>query len=104
MEERSQTPREQWNVPDWRNEGDYPEPLPENYDEEIDHWRWEFLRRDKEYRQDWEDFLKFDHPFKLALRDDPEEHIPICPNIQRSTLTATDTSSMFYPNINSPGF
>lgn len=74
MEEKtSQTPREKWNVPDWRNEGDYLVPLPENDDEDINQWRWEFLRRDKEYRQDWEKFLELDHPFKLALREEPEE-------------------------------
>ena len=38
-----------WGVPDWRKVNAYPEP------DELSKkwWRWEFLRRLQEYREDW---------------------------------------------------
>ena len=37
----------EWNVPDWRVPIAYPSGI------SIKWWRWEFLRRDPEYRKDW---------------------------------------------------
>ena len=73
MRDRLRTPNYEWNVPDWRKPDQYPVPLSEDDDEDKDQWRWEFLRRDKDYRRDWKRFLDLDHPFKLSLRDDPQE-------------------------------
>ena len=42
--------RERWNVPDWRDEAAYPKP-----DELSDKvWRWEFIRRMRDYRIAWD--------------------------------------------------
>lgn len=38
-----------WGIPDWRNAADYPKRLTH------DQWRWEFLRRRDDYRQEWND-------------------------------------------------
>jgi len=54
------------NFPDWRNEDGYPKPD----DLSLTQWRWEFLRRDEEYRQEWETQLESNHPFRLALKGD----------------------------------
>ncbi|MBZ5496833.1 MAG: hypothetical protein LAP85_10565 [Acidobacteriia bacterium] len=40
--------RRRWGIPDWRNSKAYPASLPDEL------WRWEFLRRCDDYRQDWE--------------------------------------------------
>lgn len=39
---------EKWGVPDWRDAAAYPRSLSD------DLWRWEFLRRREDYRNDWE--------------------------------------------------
>ncbi len=36
-----------WNIPDWRDATAYPETLT------TSEWRWQFLRRRDDYRQDW---------------------------------------------------
>ena len=38
-----------WNVPDWRDETGYPKA--ENTG--LGQWKWEFLRRREDYREDW---------------------------------------------------
>lgn len=63
----------EWNVPDWRDESQYPIPLPESDDSDLISWRWKFLRRDKEYRQDWLRIRAKDPEERLALLKDPEE-------------------------------
>ena len=71
MKKRSKAATWQWNVPDWRDASLYPVPLPEGDDSDLGQWRWEFLRRDEEYRQDWLRFRALKHPFELALEVDP---------------------------------
>jgi hypothetical protein len=45
--------RQKWGIPDWRDEKAYPKTLSEEL------WKWEFLRRRDDYRQDWErEYLK----------------------------------------------
>lgn len=39
----------QWNIPDWRDPSQYPDP-DKTY---MYQWRWEFVRRSKAYRNDW---------------------------------------------------
>ncbi len=51
-----------WNVPDWRDDSAYPKPdasmLPDEevflYDDRLIYWRWEFLRRRQDYREDFD--------------------------------------------------
>lgn len=71
QKERSKGAIRKWNLPDWRDETLYPIPRPEKDDSDLSLWRWEFLRRDVEYREDWEHFRALKHPFQLALEDDP---------------------------------
>jgi hypothetical protein len=40
---------------------------------------WEFLRRDEQYRKDWEHYTALDHPFKLALTADPHDRKLLLP-------------------------
>jgi hypothetical protein len=60
-----------WNVPDWRDESQYPIPLPEKDHSDLLQWRWEFLRRDKEYREDWSRLREKDPEEQFALVNDP---------------------------------
>lgn len=39
----------------------------------MDQWRWEFLRRDAEYRKEWENERENNHPFHLAVEGDPDD-------------------------------
>ncbi len=41
--------RRKWGIPDWRDAGAYPNA--ENMGDRA--WRWEFLRRREDYREDW---------------------------------------------------
>lgn len=38
-----------WGIPDWRVESEYPDPKSTT----ATRWAWEFLRRNREYREDW---------------------------------------------------
>jgi hypothetical protein len=38
-----------WGVPDWRDAKAYPDPVTTS----VEQWRWEFLRRRQDYREDW---------------------------------------------------
>ncbi len=49
-----------WGLPDWRNPDAYPDSLSENQ------WRWEFLRRRKDYREDW--LLHFESSYRKNLQ------------------------------------
>jgi hypothetical protein len=71
MTRRSKAATNLWNVPDWKNASLYPVPLPERDDSDLRQWRWEFLRRDEEYRQDWLRIRSIDRQGKLALLADP---------------------------------
>ena len=73
MKKRSIAFAKRWNIPDWKKPELYPTPLPESNKSHVLQWKWEFLRRNEEYRQDWLRFRGLDHPFQLALIDDPTE-------------------------------
>src|SRR6185503_10154145 len=73
MKRRTRAPNNEWNVPDWRNEKQYSIPLPEEDDSDVLQWRWQFLRRDKQYRNDWKRIAVMDPDGKLALRGDPSQ-------------------------------
>lgn len=55
---------------DWRNDADY------DFTEELDlnGWAWEFLRRNPEYRNDWEielqNLYQTTPPHKIDIKDD----------------------------------
>jgi hypothetical protein len=50
-----------WNVPDWRDGAAYPDNL-------TDHqWRWQFLRRRDDYRDDWHDISDGDQTRRFVL-------------------------------------
>jgi len=67
MPRKSNAASHQWNVPDWKDEDSYPAPPPEDDDSDWLQWRWEFLRRDAEYRQDWLRIRALDPKGELAL-------------------------------------
>ena len=86
-----------WGIPDWRDASAYPTlglegdqtALPDFF------WKWEFLRRDPQYRQDWQTHRRQAHPKVLAFsREDdqtlerdvdfyPEEYPEIWPEVWR---------------------
>lgn len=71
VEDKSSETGNKWNVPDWKDESQYPIPLPEKDHSDLLQWRWEFLRRDKEYREDWSRLRERDPEEQLALVNDP---------------------------------
>jgi hypothetical protein len=82
MAKRSKTSVHDWNIPDWKKPELYPVPLHKD-DSDNAMWRWEFLRRDETYRQDWLRFRALKHPFELALEDDPSDigyDVPMYPD------------------------
>ena len=66
---QAQPATDRWKVPNWRDENMYPKVGQVT----LDQWRWEFLRRDAEYRNQWESQRENRHPFHLALEGDPED-------------------------------
>ena len=70
--------RELWGTPDWIDELAYPQKIlpnkrrPANHvDLSQDQWRWEFLRRDADYRDDYEACCKGQLPYKICEGTDP---------------------------------
>src|SRR5262245_53144640 len=69
-----------WGVPDWKNANEYPTVK----DLDLTYWRWEFLRRDTHYRDEWTKYRADKSPFRIAMEGDadggfdlpyyPEEH------------------------------
>lgn len=63
-----------WNVPDWRNPDEYPKP------EDLSHtlWRWEFLRRHPDYREDWKTHAEASYQWQVeqASKETPIRHVP----------------------------
>lgn len=57
-------------VPQWKDEETYPGPDSLN----DTFWRWEFLRRRSDYRQDWEKYYAQTYDFDVACANDP--HYP----------------------------
>lgn len=75
--------KSKWSHPDWRYPESYPKPLPDDDHSDYSLWRWEFLRRDDTYREDWSQFRQLKHPFELALDEDPSDpgyDIPMYPD------------------------
>lgn len=64
---QAQAATNRWNVPRWREE------IPKCKEFSLTQWRWEFLRRDAEYRQDWQTYRTSNHPVPLALDGDPDD-------------------------------
>ena len=46
-------PDNEWNVPDWKRPGEYPDEHTEDWE-----WRWEFIRRHKFYRECWQRYQR----------------------------------------------
>lgn len=61
-----------WGVPDWRDESAYPKP------DQLTNtlWKWEFLRRDEGYRNDWLRWEKETREF-YKVKDIPPPHDPL---------------------------
>ena len=57
MSESHTTARQKWELPDWRDVTAYPR----TQDLSVNEWRWEFLRRRQDYRDDF--FRPSDKPF-----------------------------------------
>ena len=55
-------------VPQWDNGDTYPQPdcLNDTF------WRWEFLRRRADYRQDWEKYYRPTYEYDVACANDPK--------------------------------
>ena len=73
MKKRTRAPNNEWNVLHWEDEDSYRALLQEDNDSDLLQWRWEFLRRDKQYRDDWRRIAVVDPDGKLALRGDPAQ-------------------------------
>ncbi len=56
------SPNTQWNVPDWKDAAAYPKPD----DLDLPYWRWEFLRRRKDYREDFDAHAVPTYTYELA--------------------------------------
>lgn len=69
MTKRASTTDNEWNVPEWTDASQYL--VPKEDDSDLLKWRWEFLRRDREYRQDWLRIRAKDTKEELALLHDP---------------------------------
>ena len=54
-------PAWRWGVPDWRDASAYPQPDTTP----LNRWRWEFLRRRQDYREDW--LLYFDRSYRRRV-------------------------------------
>jgi hypothetical protein len=55
-----------WKIPDWRKKSNYLNPQ----DMSRDLWRWEFLRRQKQYREDWNRYAQW-----LSERDEAAHYL-----------------------------
>ncbi|MBX3350116.1 MAG: hypothetical protein KF747_15430 [Nitrospira sp.] len=52
----------QWNVPDWKDTAAYPKPD----DLDLTYWRWEFLRRRHDYREDFDTHATPTYEYEIA--------------------------------------
>jgi hypothetical protein len=62
-------------VPDWKDKNSYPVPFSESDNSDWQQWRWEFLRRDEEYRNDWLRIRAIDPDGKLALAANSSQYL-----------------------------
>ncbi len=67
INEKAAEIQRKWNIPDWLDELAYPR------SQEISDtlWRWEFLRRRADYRQDWEAYFQKTYEYEVACSKDP---------------------------------
>lgn len=63
--------KHEWGIPDWRDESAYPGPD----DLSMDEWRWQFLRRREDYRQDWLKHADSTYRYYLARSRDSNDQI-----------------------------
>lgn len=63
--EQAINPATQWRMSDWRNPEHYP---PNDSALSPDEWRWEFLRRDKQYQEDFQ-IVKTKFPTKYGIKE-----------------------------------
>ena len=68
MEANEEHIRQKWNIPDWRDADSYP--TPQGLNDTL--WRWEFLRRRSDYRQDWERYGQETYQCHVADSKDPQ--------------------------------
>jgi hypothetical protein len=54
-------------APDWKNGDTYPQPEMLN----DTFWRWEFLRRRSDYREDWGKYFQSTYEYDVACANDP---------------------------------
>lgn len=73
-----------WGVPDWHNDSYYPNDLT------TDQWRWEFLRRNKDYREDW--LLHFFSSYQYNLK--AYKNVPIDEGIESWEQHFSSTAEM----------
>jgi hypothetical protein len=69
MKERSTAATKKYDGPDRTQPDQYPEPAQIS----LTHWRWQFLRRDREYRKEWEAYRARGGPFNIALEGNPSD-------------------------------
>jgi hypothetical protein len=55
-----------WGVPDWRDEGQYPAPG----DLTAELWRWQFIRRMQDYREAWDRAAPIERACLIKQRED----------------------------------
>ncbi len=55
------------SLPNWMDEAAYP--TPESLNDTF--WRWEFLRRRSDYREDWEKYYSQTYAYDVACSNDP---------------------------------
>jgi hypothetical protein len=58
--------RKKWGIPDWRNANAYPTSLTDAL------WRWEFLRRKDDYRNDWQKWFPITAGYYKNIRTSEE--------------------------------
>lgn len=74
--------KKKYDVLDWTQPALYPEPMQISLAE----WRWEFMRRDDDYRKEWENYRSRGGRFKIALEgnhSDPDAYFPYYPEGQQ---------------------
>jgi len=99
-------------MPNWRKPDEYPSPK----DLTDREWAWEFLRRNPEYRQEWEEALRdwerdlpewqreLREEFEAFKRDHPGEEIELRVRVEDDSLPPGRESFLMAPDPRSPRF
>ncbi len=74
MSQVGQITAPRWGVPDWRDEGAYPDSETTMYE-----WRWQFLRRRPDYREFWLSRAKADFESSCQLAERLQKNDPDYP-------------------------